>query len=54
MVSAQIVERIEEYEGQLQQLMDITISEENSPQHAWDTLTAQAEQEKDDEADLIA
>lgn len=41
MVSAQI------------QLMDITISEGNSPQHAWDTLSAQAEQEKGDEATLI-
>lgn len=34
MVSSQLVEKIEEYEGRLQELMDISVSEENIPQHA--------------------
>lgn len=38
MVSSQLVEKIEEYEGRLQELMDISVSEENIPQHAWDSL----------------
>lgn len=53
MVSSQLVEKIEEYEGRLQELMDISVSEENIPQHAWDSLAAQTEQEKDDEAIII-
>lgn len=50
MVSSQLVEKIEEYEGQHQMLKDISVSEDNIPQHAWDSLAAQTEQEKDDEA----
>lgn len=45
--------RRKEYEGRLQELMDISVSEENIPQHAWDSLAAQTEQEKDDEAIII-
>lgn len=50
MVSSQLVKKIEEYEGRLQELMDISVSEENIPQHVWDSLAAQTGQEKDDEA----
>lgn len=53
MVSSQLVEKIEEYDGRLKELMDISVSEENIPQHAWDSLAAQAEQEKDNEAIII-
>lgn len=34
--------------------MDITVSEDNTPQHAWDTLAEQTEQEKDDEATVLS
>lgn len=54
MVSAQLMKKIEEYEGWLQELMDITVSEDNTPQHAWDTLAEQTEQEKDDEATVLS
>lgn len=53
MVSSQLVEKIEEYEGRLPELMDISVSEENISQHAWDSLAPQTEQEKDDEAIII-
>lgn len=46
-MSSQFVEKIEDYEGRLQELMDILVSGENI------SLAAQTEQEKYDEAIII-
>ena len=43
--------KIEEYEG-LQELDNISLNDDNGPQHIWDTLASSTEQEKSEHADV--
>ena len=52
-VHSKLQKKLEEYEGTIQELMEVSLSDANGPQHAWDTLAAETEQEKDDEAGAI-
>ena len=49
-VKEDIKAKIEEYEGRLEEIQSVELTENDSPLHAWDLLSANAEQEKSDEA----
>lgn len=52
-VKDQVQNKMTEYEGQLEKLEEISLSQEDRPQHACDNLAAEMEKERDDEASLI-